>query len=240
VSNKSLGRPRELCSGFVPVSSRACVWIAFVAASSVSPALAAGAQEVFVGVGDWRVVERDSGPDNYYAVVRADSSSPSSFLHSHYRPPEHTTVLGFQVPDADRSKVKNVRWKWRAEVLPRGGDECAAGKQDSAAVVYLTFKRALHWYTLKYVWSAVGSKGVTCDRKGGLFSTQETVILESGGPLDTWKEERIDLDADFRAHFEQGHATADVPPFVGIGLMSDGDQTKSESSADFADFVLAW
>jgi hypothetical protein len=208
--------------------------------ASLAPAGVAGAEELAIGAHEWRVVARESGPDDYYAIVHADASAPAWFVHSHYRPPEATTVLGYQVPDADRSKVRTVRWKWRAEALPRGGDECAAGKQDSAAVVYLTFKRGLHWYTLKYVWSAVGPKGATCDRKGGLFSTQDTVILESGGPLDVWREEQIDLAAEFRAHFEQGRAGADVPAFVGIGLMSDGDQTKSDSSADFADFVLAW
>ena len=30
----------------------------------------------------------------------------------------------------------------------------------------------------------------------------------------------------------------DVPDFVGIGLMSDGDQTNSVSAADYAGFVL--
>jgi hypothetical protein len=224
----------------VPVRSSMHAWLAIALLASVWPARAAGGQELAVGAVEWRVVARESGPDNYYTVVGADSSAPALFVHSHYRPPEATTVIGYQVPDADRSKLKTVRWKWRAVTLPRGGNECAAGKQDSAAVVYLTFKRALHWYTLKYVWSSVGPRGTTCDRKGGLFSTQDTVILESGGPLDVWKEEKIDLDAEFRAHFEQGRATADVPPFVGIGLMSDGDQTKSESSADFADFVLSW
>ena len=39
-------------------------------------------------------------------------------------------------------------------------------------------------------------------------------------------------------HFEGGKADADVPDFVGMGLMSDGDQTKSPSSADFGTFVL--
>jgi hypothetical protein len=29
-----------------------------------------------------------------------------------------------------------------------------------------------------------------------------------------------------------------VPDFMGVGIMSDGDQTRSDSSADYADFVL--
>ncbi len=190
-----------------------------------------------VDVEKFRVVEGKSGPDNYYAVVR-DPAFP--FIHSRYRPPEATTVLGFEVPSELRSKVRVVRWKWRAITLPVGGNECDGHKADSAAVVYLTFKRLLHWSTLKYVWSAVGPRGATCDRKRSPFSSQDTIILESGPPLDAWKEEEIDLYSEYRNHFEDGKPDADVPDFVGIGIMSDGDQTGTESSADFAGFALGW
>jgi hypothetical protein len=53
-----------------------------------------------------------------------------------------------------------------------------------------------------------------------------------------WKQESIDPSADFRAHFEGGDPHADVPDLVGIGIMSDGDQTQSISSADYTGFVL--
>jgi hypothetical protein len=209
-----------------------------VALCSVAAVHAGDAQhELAVSCTQWRVIERESGPDNYYAVMR---ESPTSFIRGWYRPPAKTTVLGYQMPDQVRSKVSRVRWTWRAMALPRGGNECAGGREDSAAVVYFTYKRGLRWYTLKYVWSAVGPKGATCDRKRGLFSAQDTIILESGGPLGVWKSEEVDLKAQFRAHFEDGRADADVPPFIGVGLMTDGDQTQSESAADFADFVFAW
>ena len=194
------------------------------------------AHSVTVDVAQWHVIDRDSGPDNYYSVVR-DPGMP--FIRGRYKPPERTTVLGFQVPDeAHRARV--VRWKWRAMTLPRGGNECDGAKADSAAVVYLTFKRLLRWYTLKYVWSSVGPHGATCDRKRSPMSAQDTIILESGGPLEAWHDEEIDLDAEFRKHFEDGRADADVPDFVGIGIMSDGDQTQSESAADYAQFTVAW
>jgi hypothetical protein len=208
-----------------------------VLASSSALAGAPPSHGLPVDVGQWRVVERESGPDNYYTVVR-DPALP--FVHASYRPPQQTTVLGFEVPEAIRSKARLVRWKWRAVTLPRGGNECDSHKADSAAVVYLTFKRLLHWYTLKYVWSAVGPRGATCDRKRSPFSSQDTIILESGPPLDTWRDEEIDLATEYRNHFEGGKTDADVPDFVGIGIMSDGDQTGSESSADYAAFVVAY
>ena len=183
----------------------------------------------------WQVMKRDSGPVNYYQVVN-DPSLP--FVHAHYTPPLATTVLGFQVADTDRKRAASVAWQWRAVTLPRGGDECADGKTDSAAVVYLTWKKTFRYFTLKYVWSAVGRRGAVCDGKRNLFVAQDTIILESGPPLGVWRSEEIDLKAEFRKHFDGGDPNGDVPDFVGVGIMTDGDQTKSESEADYAGFVL--
>jgi hypothetical protein len=208
------------------------------------PALAAGGQlegppthRQPIDVAQWRVIERESGPVNYYSVVN-DPVMP--FIRAAYRPPAHTAVLGFQVPEEARPRMRTVSWKWRAITLPRGGDECTKGRGDSAAVVYLTWKRGLRFYTLKYVWSSVGPKGWTCDRHRNLFVAQDTVILESGGPTNVWQSESVDLRQEYRRHFEDGRADADVPEFQGVGLMSDGDQTQSDSGADYADFVVTW
>ena len=187
-------------------------------------------------VQNFHVVARESGPVNYYRVFK-DSDPP--FIRGDYHPPYETAVVGVQVPDADRASARLLSWRWRAVTLPKGGNECQEGKGDSAAVVYVSWRRGLRWYALKFVWSAVGPKGATCDRKSNPFMAQDTVVLESGAPLNEWKTERLDLKAEFRKHFENGDAAASVPDFLGIGLMSDGDQTHSDSSADYADFVLA-
>jgi len=197
----------------------------------------ASAREVAVEIGQWRVVQRSSGRDLYYTQV---PELPLPFLRARYLPPMKTTVLGWQLPDEARASAHTLRWKWRAETFPVGGNECAAGKEDSAADVYATWKRGLRWYALKYVWSSVGPKGATCDRKRNPFMAQDTIVLESGGPTDQWKSEEIDLKAEFRRHFEDGKGDADVPDFVGLGIMSDGDQTHSESAADYAAFVVEY
>jgi hypothetical protein len=191
-------------------------------------------RELHVDLRSFRVVERDSGPINYYTVV--DGSPP--FIHAAYRPPYETTVLGFEIPKPIRGAVAEVRWKWRAVTLPNDGNECAKGKEDSAAVVYITWKRMLRWYGVKYVWSSVGPKGTTCDRKRNPFRAQDTVIVESGPPLNEWRTVTIVPDVEFRNHFQNGDPNAKVPDLIGIGIMSDGDQTHSPSEADYTDFVV--
>lgn len=207
----------------------------FVAASCATIRPAGAESSITIEPGDWRIVSRDSGPVNYYTAMHEGGLA---FVRAQYRPPWKTALLGWQTPDADRQAAKKLRWTWRARVLPNGGDECAAGKGDSAAVVYVTWKRGLKYYALKYVWSAVGKKGSVCDKKRNLFVSQDTIILDSGPPLDTWRNAEIDLRSEFRAHFEGGNAAAEVPDFVGIGIMSDGDQTQSESAADFGQFTV--
>jgi hypothetical protein len=186
-------------------------------------------------VKSFRVIERESGKVNYYTLVD-DPVMP--YIRARYKPPYETTVLGVQIEDADRQRARELRWSWRAITLPAGGNECADGKGDSAAVVYVSWKRGLRWYTLKYVWSSVGPKGWTCDRKRNPFVAQDTVILKTGGALGDWQSERIDLKAAFREHFCGNDPNAEVPDFVGVAIMSDGDQTKSESAADYAGFSL--
>jgi len=201
--------------------------------AALSGAAESGARRL--PVADFRVVERESGPTNYYRLFK-DADPP--FIRAEYHPPYETTVLGVQVPDADRASARALSWRWRAVTLPKGGNECEAGKGDSAAVVYVSWRRTLRWYALKYVWSAVGPKGAVCDKKSNPFMAQDTVVLQSGAPLNAWRSERIDLKAEFRRHFENGDPQASVPDFLGVGIMSDGDQTRSDSSADYADFVL--
>ena len=203
--------------------------------SNAARAEAGSAGAMDLDVTHWQVMKRDSGPVNYYQIVN-DPTMP--FVHAHYRPPDATTVLAFQVADNDRKSASSVAWQWRALALPVGGDECRDGKGDSAGVVYVSWKRGLRYYTLKYVWSAVGRLGAVCGRKRNPFVAQDTIILESGGPLGVWHSEQIDLKAEFRRHFDDGDPKGDVPDFVGVGIMTDGDQTKSESEADYAGFVL--
>jgi hypothetical protein len=182
----------------------------------------------------WRVVQRESGPTNYYLIVEAQPP----YLRGHFTPGMETTLLGVVFTDAERAAVQKVRWRWRAEALPTGGSECTDGHEDSAASVYLTWKRGLRWYTLKYVWSPVDKPGAVCHSIRNPFVAQDTVVLESGGPVATWANEEIDLKAEFRRHFEGNDPNADVPELLGIGLMSDGDQTNSVSAADYGDFAI--
>lgn len=191
--------------------------------------------ELQLELGRFGIMKDHSGDVNYYSLA-ANADPPH--IQARYRPPWETAVFGYELDEHTRETATAVRWKWRAVKLPVGGDECTDGKGDSAAIVYLSWKRGLRYYTLKYVWSAVSPKGAVCARKRNPFLAQDTIVLESGPPLGEWKSESLELAAELRKHFFDGDPDADLPSFLGVAIMSDGDQTQTESAADYTDFVV--
>jgi hypothetical protein len=184
----------------------------------------------------FRIIPSESGDDNYF---RRMTSPTGDFIRASYVPPMKTAVLGHEIPEALRPSVTRLSWRWRVQTFPIGANECGKGKSDSAAVVYVSWRRGLRWYALKYVWSTTAPKGAVCEKKRNPFAAQDTVVLESGGPVNEWRTVSLNPKAEFRKHFENGDPKADVPDLMGVGLMSDGDQTSSKSSADFGDFVVS-
>lgn len=225
---------RDLLGGLGVVVGALALGALWPASALAGPADNTG--PVSLDVRGWKVMPRQSGKVDYYRVI--DEAGASPFIRAEYKPPYETAVLGYRMSDEDRKAARTLRWSWRAVRLPDGGDECAKGREDSAAVVYVAWKRGLRYYTIKYVWSAVGAKGALCDRKRNPFVAQDTMIVETGGPLGQWRSVSLDLHTEYRNHFEGGDAAASVPEFLGVAIMSDGDQTKSESIADYRDFVV--
>jgi hypothetical protein len=205
------------------------------AGSATATESGAARKETALDARKFRVIDSESGSTNYYEVV---DDPAGSFIRAEYWPPLETVTLGVEVPERLKKGVKKIRWRWRAQVLPKGGNDCRDGRADSAAAVYVTFKRGLKWYTLKYVWAGEGAKGKSCQQKRNPFVAQDAIVLEAGGPTSEWRTEEIDPSAEFRRYFENGDPHADVPELQGLGIMTDGDQTASISAADFGGFVL--
>lgn len=194
-------------------------------------------RETTLDVRSFKVAKRESGPENYYQLVEDPAGA---FIHAVYRPPLETVVLATEVPEALRRQVKKLRWKWRALVLPKDkeGDEVHPGCADSAAAVYVTFKRGLKWYSLKYVWNTAVRRGTICDRSRNIVAAQDTIVLESGLGSGAFVTEEINLAFEFQRHFGYANPEVEVPDFVGVGIMTDGDQTRSPSEADYTGFTL--
>lgn len=171
------------------------------------------------------------------AAVRAESRCSASGL-----------VLPLEHVDLDRTPV--LRWKWKVEKPLPARSERARSGDDFAARVYVLFRfepsRASLWERLQhrvagrlygesvpgdalnYVWSSGEERGETWRNP---FTDRSWMVSLGRGPLPSWRDEDVDVAADYRAGFG-----VDPPPVVGIGLMTDSDNLCGEAVAYYAEF----
>ncbi len=129
-----------------------------------------------------------------------------------------------------------LTWRWRAKVLPPGGDERIGEKNDSAAGLYVVFSQ--NWIgipkQIKYVWSTTLPVGTVADRK--LIGRPRVLVLRSGpAHLGEWVTERVNILEDYRRIWggEPDEKT------VGIAILTDADGTHTFAEADYADIVAS-
>lgn len=144
-------------------------------------------------------------------------------------------IIRKQMSEWDANEYPVLSWRWRAQVLPEGGDERIVSRNDSAVAVYVVLDQNFVGVpkTLKYVWSSTLPVG-TYHRRDGI-GRPHVIVLESGEEkLGRWVAESVDVCADYVRIFGK------EPPrkAVGIGILTDGNATGTESKGDYDDFVV--
>src|SRR5438445_1363148 len=184
----------------------------------------------------FKVLGEEYDPENphqqaptYYHTV---DDGQQSFVRGIYLPPQSTVTLFQDVPDELHQGVRRMQWRWRAQVLPRHGNECASGLGDSAAAVYITWKRGLRWYSLKFIWSADAPVGATCNRIRNPFVASDSIVLRSGRATNGWEAEVVDPEELSGPHFAR-----DAPALKGTGFMREGAETATVRVRDYDRWV---
>lgn len=144
-------------------------------------------------------------------------------------------IIRKQVSDWDANEYPVLSWRWRAAVLPEGGDERIRSRNDSSVAVYVVLDQNFIGVprTLKYVWSTTVPVGTHYRREG--IGRPHVIVLQSGEEkLGQWVEESVNVYADYVRIFGK------KPPrkAVGIGILTDGNATGSDSKGDYDDFVV--
>jgi hypothetical protein len=178
--------------------------------------------------------------DGDTVVVRAEADASASGL-----------VFRMAVPVAD---ARVLRWRWKVDRLPPGADASKKLADDSPARVYVTFQhdptklgpidRLLYeaartiygeappHASLMYVWDAAGPAGRSFWNP--YTSRVRTIVVEGGrGRLGQWLDYERDVLADYRAAFGE-----EPPPFSGVAIMTDADNTGDRASAWYGDVSL--
>ncbi len=123
-----------------------------------------------------------------------------------------------------------LSWDWRVDHFVER--EALARKEgsDAAARVYVYFNTwGLPWqkHSLAYVWSSTLPVGTIVTSP--FASTTKMLVVEQGPQaLGQWRRERRNLVDDYMRAFHTS-----PPAVLAIGLMSDSDNTHSESLAYF-------
>ncbi len=173
-----------------------------------------------------RVDERDA--------VRAESRCAASALVS-------------QLDGIELDRTPVLRWEWKIERGLEIGHHRVKAGDDFAGRVYVLFEfepeRSSTWERLRrraaravfgvdlpgnalnYVWSSREPAGAAWDNP---FTERSKMISRGDGPLETWREEEVDVLADYRAYF------GEPPRLQAVALMTDSDNSCQEARAYFA------
>ena len=122
-----------------------------------------------------------------------------------------------------------LSWDWRVDRLVEGEALERKDGSDAAARLYVYFESpGLPWQrrNLDYVWSASLPEGTVLS---SAYSSSSKIIVVDGGPasLGRWRSVERNLEDDYERCFGKGR----LPDVVGIGIMSDTDNTGGDALA---------
>jgi len=127
----------------------------------------------------------------------------------------------------DLAERPHLAWRWRAYVLPEGGDFRSAGTDDQAAQVYVAFSPSR---AIGYLWDSNAPAGLEGDCAIAPFFMKVKMVVLRSGPegLGEWHEERRDLREDYERLF--GERLPEVRA-LGIRLWINSQHTGSSAAS---------
>jgi hypothetical protein len=178
--------------------------------------------------------------DDQQTVLKAESQNAASGLIRYIR--------------FDPSRYPVIRWRWKiTHVLEKGDVRHKAG-DDYAARIYVAFvfepQTASWWQRLRhssaglftdkelpgsalnYIWANRAPVGTIVSNP---FSEEtKMVVVQSGNALQgQWVEEQRNIVEDYRRAFGRK-----PPEIIGIGLMTDTDNTHEKTEAFYGDIAV--
>jgi len=134
----------------------------------------------------------------------------------------------------DTLKMPHILWKWRIQKFPAGANELDKTANDSAAGIYVIFRKSLWSYqSIKYVWSQNVPVGTVIRHKKKypiiVVRSQQDCSLKSKC-LGQWVEERRNVVKDYQNLFGQNPPSK---PYA-IGLLTDANSGPKNSTSNYS------
>lgn len=129
----------------------------------------------------------------------------------------------------DIAKYPYLKFRWRAQKLPKGAREVHPSTNDSACGVYVGFSRT---HAMKYVYSTSLPPGSYWAKNPAKFY----IISRNAGPgtAGVWRDVVIDVPKDYQRFFKKKPSDPE-----GIGIMTDGNAVHQPAACDYADFRIS-
>lgn len=172
----------------------------------------------------WKKEDRDKNKP--YEIV--EESEGSRYLAADDR--GESVILGKQI-EWSLEDYPYLEFRWRARSLPVGGDERYGDTNDSAAGLYVTYRKKMGMVPIsaKFVWSTTLPVG-TATRRSGVGRPFNVVVDSGEKHLDEWRTHVVDLVEVYEKTF------GGKPPknAVGIGVLTDANSVGGLAAADYA------
>ena len=143
-----------------------------------------------------------------------------------------SVILGREIR-WDLDEYPYISFRVRVNEIPEGGDERYGEKVDSAAGLYVTYKKKMLGKipeSVKFVWSSTLPVGSATIREG--IGRPWNVVIGSGEDgLGEWRTYVFDLRDAYKKTFRGGPGHRPE----GVGILSDANSTHSKAYADYDD-----
>lgn len=122
-----------------------------------------------------------------------------------------------------------LQWRWKAVILPKGGDSRKKETDDQAVQIYVTFPRfpqAVRSRIIGYVWDTTAPVGtIVGSQKAG---TVTYVVMRSGAEgLGQWHTESRNVCEDYKKIY--GEELAEPAGAVSVSIDSNDTRSAAES-----------
>ena len=137
------------------------------------------------------------------------------------------------IPEADNTELYNDDAPLRIMVAFNGDkSKLSLREKLNFEMAHLLTGQELPYATLMYVWS--GKSPVNMIINNGHTTRIKMIVVDSGWEnLGNWHKHQRDLAADYKLAY--GEAPGEV---IGVAILTDSDNTKSESRAIYGDIEL--
>ena len=134
----------------------------------------------------------------------------------------------------DLSVTPCLSWRWRIKATaPASLNERAKSGDDFAARVYVVKRGGLAFWrtkTINYVWSASQAVGQRWPNAYAGDNATMWAVSSGNSNAGQWTSHSRDIQQDWNHAFSE-----DIDHLDGIAVMTDGDDSNSSLSADYAD-----